>query len=167
MLWKVTKALMILLGAGSATSFASDGAQGAELSRQLPPLKISGACGDLKTNFAVIYDGQDTTSATYVDVTGAKINFTSTNPGCVIATFSGVATFSTIGQMDVHVLLDDSTVCDPENYAFAQNTNAEAHSMTAVCKDVAAGSHTIKVQFISVFGGTVHIGARTFTVGHK
>jgi hypothetical protein len=133
----------------------------------MPPVNSSGSCGILKTNFAVVYDTQDTTSTTYADITGAKVSFTSTKPGCVVATFSGVASAVNGNGMDVHVLLDGATICPPENYAFVLDAVSSAHSMTAVCKAVPAGSHTVQVQFISVFGGTAHIGTHTLTVGHR
>jgi hypothetical protein len=99
---------------------------------------------------------QDTLSTTYVNVIDGHLNFTTSTTGCVAITFSAVGdvsnTLNSFGYMFVRTLLDGSQLCVPATSSgiflgSGLPRPVIAASFTHVCKNVAAGLHTVQVQF--------------------
>jgi hypothetical protein len=99
---------------------------------------------------------RDTTSTTYVNVIDGHLNFTTSATGCVAITFSGVGDVSNslngFAYMFVRALLDGNQLCVPAATSpiflgSGQPRPVVAASFTHVCKNVAAGTHTVQVQF--------------------
>ena len=144
-------------------------------SSQHPPAITSATCLALrKIEVVNSTSSAATNSASYVDVPGAVVNFNTPKPGCVLATFSAPANAQ--NEVILVQMVLDSSPCLPSgtgspNY-FAgsftsSNPSENANSMTYLCPDVQAGSHSIKAQYLSDFGNTVTLFGFTLTISHR
>jgi hypothetical protein len=124
-------------------------------------------------------DSNDQTSGTaWSNITDGHLNFTTSATGCVMITFEGAA-FATPSSSNVYevlyvrTLLDGNNLCAPalmaDVFSDAEYPDPEiATSITRVCKNVAAGAHTIQVQFRgSSASGNDHINGHVLTVTHN
>jgi hypothetical protein len=122
-----------------------------------------------------------TTSAAFVDMPGMSVTFTiagTARRNCVKVEFSAytfAANAPVAGQLlMVRALLDGATVGSPGEVQFsgdddedADGSWARSHAFNFEFKDIAAGPHTIKIQWRSFFGGTVFAHSRSVFVHHK
>jgi hypothetical protein len=127
----------------------------------------SGTCATTATKYKVSKTLHQTASTSYVNVIDTNLAFVQGggSASCAIVLFSSEASGVANERMQVRVLLDNLIVCQPDNSLFANNTTDYVdRTMSFVCADVAPGSHTIRMQFQSVTGGTVALGFRTTLV---
>jgi hypothetical protein len=142
----------------------------------------SGHCiGMTITDYTSSYAFDDTNSTNWVNVTDGLVNFTTSSTGCVVITFAGPATATATNdgqynQLHVRTLLDGSNACVPAPYndTFASDASPSpeiASSITRVCKNVAAGAHTVQAQYRkdehTVSAGDVIIYSHVLTVTHN
>ena len=138
---------------------------------------ISGHCAGTTLTEFISSDVHDSTNSTsFVNLTDAKLSFTTSASGCVIITFSGVAVVLPVSgsyqYLNVRTLLDRHSDCAPGNNSnvFLATGDVEptsANSITRVCKNVAPGAHTLQVQYRSTNGGYVQISGHVLTVMHN
>lgn len=136
----------------------------------------SGECsGPAKTNF-LSSDGFDQTLSTvWNDITDGRLNFTTAATGCVIVTFSALGSTTSNGGFNllhVRTLLDVNSLCMPANandvFLSASPPGISSNnSIVRVCKNIAAGSHSVRVQYRSGDGDLVAIGSHVLTVMHN
>jgi hypothetical protein len=138
-----------------------------ETKQTLSPDTSTGACVLTGMKYSVSTDLLKTASRTYRDVTGTSVSFAQSKAGCVEADFSAEAATTPNEFLVTQAVLDGSTVCLPADNVFASDSPSSdlaAHAMNYICPNVAAGNHTIKVQFRSRFGGQVALDYRTTIV---
>jgi hypothetical protein len=141
----------------------------------------SGHCtGMTVTDFLSSDAVSGTTSPSWVNVTDGFLNFTTSGTGCVMITFSGHPRLAPVSghyqSLYVRTLLDGSSLCVP---ALSDDTFLEAvdpppliaASITHICKNVAAGTHSVQVQFVDEDSGgstgAVSIHGHVLTVTHN
>jgi hypothetical protein len=128
---------------------------------------ISGTCTSDTEKFKVSKDFISTTSTTFVNVTGSRIDFQQggTSPNCVIVNFSSEAEEVAGETLVVQVLLDGSTLCQPDDNFFSfDDPDLADRAMNYICPAVAPGGHKVQPQFRSRNGGTVSLDFRTIIV---
>lgn len=138
-----------------------------------------GHCTAMTITDYVESDATDTSNSyAWTNLTDARLNLTTSGTGCVIITFSGMAAVGTDGQnyntLHVRTLLDGHNLCMPplasDTFlnALILNSQWSANSITRICKNVAAGAHTVQAQFHD--GSTdapVQIQGHVLTVTHN
>jgi len=135
--------------------------------QSLVPGVTTGTCSATQESYSVSTDLQTTTSKTFTDVEGTPIVFTQGAAGCVEVSFSSEAATMPNEILVTQVVLDSRTVCTPGDNLFASDSpsgDASVHAMNYICPTVAAGSHTVKVQFRSRYGSKVALDYRTTIV---
>jgi hypothetical protein len=127
--------------------------------------------------------GVSTTSTTYVNVPDMSVSFTisGTASTCIVVSYTaevytGSDPNSLIGNevMFVRARLDGAVVGFPAEAQFEGDSDedgdgawARAHAFNFVFPNVAPGAHTLRIQWRSIFGGTVVTHRRTAVVYHK
>jgi len=96
-------------------------------------------------------------SISWQNVTDGHLNFTTSSTGCVVITFVATAGVTpsndgSFGYLYVRTLLDGNNLCMPATYNEIIHSgqypgNASADSITHICRNVAAGVHTVQVQY--------------------
>lgn len=129
----------------------------------------SGSCTFKKTEYATADSYDESTSQNFVNLGDAgSITFTQNGTGCVAGTFFANAGNAAAGDhVGLQVLLD-GIACVPltKGYIFA-DTEFSSHSAGFFCgAGIAAGTHTIQVQYHSGFGGNALFFQRTLVVEH-
>ena len=133
----------------------------------------SGTCSKLADTEFVTSDALDyTNSEDWIGLSDGLINFISKKSGCVIVTLSGTSDADINTILRVRTVLDGATICGPglgnDADIFAEDPPFGAHSMTYVCKDVPAGSHSVQMQYKSFNGDhVVAFRGHTLTVTHN
>ena len=137
----------------------------------------NGHCTGMTVSDYVDSDFDDhTTSTSFQNLTDGHLNFTTSATGCVMITFSGFAEIypqAAIGEaLRVRTLLDGNNLCFPAygDDTFLEGTapaTAGAHSITRICKNVTAGTHTVQVQYRGSVGGAVEIAGHMLTITHN
>jgi hypothetical protein len=137
------------------------------------PPATTGSCAFTKTEFAASTSDQNTTSTSLTDLgDGGSITFNQIKSGCVAGTFFGNAGNTTSGD-NVHLqVLLDGTSCAPlttGGYVFANSdVDLSSHAVGFLCgTKVAAGSHTVQVQWAVGSGGEAEIFEHTLEVSHR
>ena len=121
---------------------------------------------------------QSTSSTAWVNITDGQLNFTTPATGCVVVTFSGLAfdspnTTGVYQYLYVRTLLDGHNLCVPaltnDTFAAAQLPSPlTATSITRICKNVAAGAHSIQAQMsVNSSAGTSYVTGHQLTVTHN
>ena len=134
---------------------------------QQPPSVTSGTCTEGAAAYSVSTNFQSTRKTSWTTVTGTTLSFKQGSAGCVEVSFSGEAGTLPGDNMLARVVLDTSTICTPTNNLFGAEGNSDNpadRAMNFICPSVPAGSHTVKVQFASRFGGTIGLDYRTTIV---
>lgn len=160
-----------------AVCAASNGAVVAADATHMPPPRhfaspaVAASCKN-RVEETIASDAYDqTTSTTWVNLTDGLISYSTRRAGCALVTLSGAS--SAGGDfLLVQALLDGTTVCAPSGNINSQifasgSTEDEAHSMTYLCTNVAAGSHTLQMQYESYAGGSVTFSGHTLVVAHN
>jgi hypothetical protein len=139
-----------------------------------PAAAVLGTCTPSKVRFSAspMSGGErSTTSRTFVNMPEATVGFTQggTGPTCIIVEFSGLAYAAGTDKMAVRVLLNNTTTAQPGEMVIATNDNASnrqglARGANFVFPLIEPGSHTLTMQYRSVTGGAVKIGAHTTIV---
>lgn len=124
----------------------------------------TGVCNTNQTKFVVSETNQSTTSNVFVRVSDTSINFSSSVAGCVKVTFSAHAFAD--GGMQVRALIDGGGYCRPASVVFHSGPDASTHAITFICKNVPAGGHILRVEFLST-SGTATMGFRTTEVSFR
>jgi hypothetical protein len=135
------------------------------------PAQLTGSCAVKKTEIASANASDQSTSTGWVNLgTAGSITF-SKGTGCVAGTFSASAGNATLGDSVRLQILLDGNPCQPltSNFVFANNSNEyPAYSTEYFCgASIAAGIHTIQVQYHSGNGGVASINQRTLEVRHN
>ena len=149
------------------------GEGGAGVQEITPEALITGKCTPTtKVNFAVADDTVSTTSTTLVDVPGMSVTFTipaGTGRSCVRVEFSAWVFAQGSELMNIRALLDGTTVGAPGEVQFeGDSVNwATSRAFNFLFTGVRPGSHTITMQWLSYFGGTVFVHGRSMFVHHK
>ena len=172
---KITHTILIaaaglLLALGTPTAATAQSPQ--QNSAAQPLATVSGGCAPTALRYVTVTTGITTTSTSFVTVSGTTINFVQggTTAKCVIVSFSAMADAVASNVMIVQAVLDGNTIipCQPgaTDFAasFATATPRSAHTMNFVCPNVAPGNHSIKMQYVSVYGGAVSLDHRTMIV---
>jgi hypothetical protein len=143
---------------------------------------VTGTCKATKISFATVDapPAISTTSAAFVDMPGMSVTFKilGTVNVCVKVEFSAytfAANAPVANQlMMVRALMDGATVGSPAEVQFSGDDDEDAdgdwarsHAFNFVLPTVAPGTHTIKIQWRSFFGGTVFAHSRSMFVHHK
>lgn len=132
----------------------------------------SGRCTNLPQTDFINSDADDaTTSTAWQDITDGYRNFVQASDGCAIITVSGPVrsgTSTTTGVLEMRTLLDGTAICVPPDFndGLTQSFGAFSTSITRICEHVAAGPHTIQVQYHSSNGQTVELLSHVLTVAH-
>jgi archaellum component FlaG (FlaF/FlaG flagellin family) len=136
------------------------------------PSAATGSCVFKKTEFSASIEDQSTTSTSFTDLgDGGSITFTQNKAGCVAGTFFGNAGNTTANDnVRLQVLLDGNE-CAPlttGNYVFANSdVDLSSHAVAFFCgTDIAAGSHTVQVQWSAGTGGEAELFQHTLEVNH-
>jgi hypothetical protein len=137
----------------------------------------AGHCTGMTVTDFVSSDADDSTNLmTFVNVADGHLNFSTSGTGCVMITFSGEAIVYPPGggleYMRVRTLLDGSSLCVPALtadifWASGDPSPRTANSITHICKNVAAGNHTVQVQYSSGYGNYVEIIGHVLTITHN
>ena len=138
-----------------------------ERKQPLSPNISTGSCLLTGMKYSVSTDLQKTGSRQFRDVTGTSISFTQSQPGCVEVDFSAEAAATPNELLVTEVVLDGSVACLPADNILASDSpssDLSSQAMNYICPGVTAGSHAIKVQFRSRFGGQVALDYRTTIV---
>jgi hypothetical protein len=133
------------------------------------PAASSGSCTFAKREYAAANSFDESTSETFVNLKDAgSITFSQNKIGCVAGTFFANAGTAAPGDhIGLQVLLDGAA-CAPltNGYIFA-DAEFSSHSVAFFCgTGIAAGRHTIQIQYHSGFGGNVQFFQRTLQVDH-
>ena len=162
-----TIATMIATGLALVLQGAFAGAQA---------VNANGHCTGMTVTDYVESDAEDTTtSEAWVNVTDGHLTFTTSSTGCVAITFAGNASASQSGNFEIlHVrtLMDGHQLCVPaqtsDTFMEAINPSPNvAASITHVCKNLAAGAHTVQVQYSTTGDGVAQINGHVLTVTHN
>jgi len=178
--------VVVLLGYGLLNTQRARGAGGSGTENGIPagrssqaqsaPLSATGSCKPALLDYVEITtDGQSTSSGTFVDLPGTSLTFTQggTAASCVEVDFTAM-TFAAGGALlDVQPVLDGATLGVPSATQLSgdddENANgrwSRSHAFDFIFPSVAPGSHTMKMQFESVVGGTVFINRNAMLVRH-
>jgi hypothetical protein len=126
---------------------------------------VSGGCNTTATKFQTsALDFSSTSSSDFTNLPEASVSFLQGKAGCVRVTFS--SDINPQGHpLSIRAFLDDTTAGLPAEWQFSQ-TSAEisAHSFTFIFKSVAAGHHTLRMQFVSGVDGMAVLVRRHNTV---
>ena len=170
------KSLSVIAGSTICALLAAQaafaGAQIAQPSQSSSHPAVTATCKRLIEE-VIASDATDQTTATvWTNLTDGLVSYTTRKAGCVIVTLSGAVTAPN-EFMFVRAWLDGKTICTPSdnqnNAIFAADTGAvqEPRAMTYVCTGVAAGSHSLQMQYESYVGGPVTFYGHTLTVAHN
>jgi len=158
----------------SASSLTSAAPAVAVNGSSFDPPATTGSCVFKKTEFSASTSEQNTTSTSFSNLgDGGSITFNESATGCVAGTFFGNAGNNTSGDnVHLQVVLDGATICAPlttGGYVFANSdVDLSSHAVAFFCgASVAAGSHTIQVQWAAGIGGEAVIFEHTLEVSHK
>ncbi|HEY2445604.1 MAG TPA: hypothetical protein VGI20_07705 [Rhizomicrobium sp.] len=139
----------------------------------VPPAS-TGSCAFKKTEFSASTSEQSTTSTSFINLgDGGSVTFNQSRTGCVAGTFFGNAGNSTTGDnVHLQVVLDGTTACAPlttGGYVFANSdVDLSSHAVGFFCgSSIAAGSHTVQVQWAAGIGGEAEIFEHTLEVSHR
>jgi hypothetical protein len=135
--------------------------------KAVPPAVATGTCAATEESYSVSTDLQTTTSKSFTDVEGTPVSFTQGAAGCVEVSFSSEAATMPNEILVTQVVLDSGTVCTPGDNLFASDSpsgDPSVHEMNYICPTVAAGAHSVKVQFKSRYGSKVALDYRTTIV---
>ncbi|HEX4080032.1 MAG TPA: hypothetical protein VHX61_14295 [Rhizomicrobium sp.] len=164
-------ALATALTMSASSLISAAHAEAMDQSSFVPPA-TTGSCVFKKMEFSASAPEQTTTSATFTNVgDGGSITFTQKKAGCVAGTFFGNAGNNTTND-NVHLqVLLDSTECAPlttGNYVFANSgVDLSSHAVAFFCgTSIAAGSHTVRVQWSAGTGGEAELFQHTLEVNH-
>lgn len=141
-------------------------------------VNASGHCTGMTTIDYVSSDADtETNSMAWQNITDGHLTFTTSAAGCVAITFSGTGFLSPsqglgFDFLDIRTLLDGKSLCMPAAYIplflSAQYPGVgSAGSVTHICKNVAAGAHTVQVQLRSDNGQGVGVQSTSLTVTHN
>ncbi|HLY06342.1 MAG TPA: hypothetical protein VKR31_11400 [Rhizomicrobium sp.] len=155
----------------SPLSTAAHAAAGSLLSA---PPATTGSCTFKKTEFSASAPIQTTTSTSFVNMgDGGSITFREGKTGCVAGTFfANIGNETTNDNVHLQVLLDNSIECAPlttGDYVFANaGLDLSSHAVGFFCgSSVAAGTHTVQVQWSAGEGGTAEMFQHMLEVSHK
>jgi hypothetical protein len=125
----------------------------------------SGACNTPKTKYIVSETSQSITSISFVRVTETTITFATSVAGCAKITFSSEAFTSVDNEvLEIRAMLDGGGLCRPATSLFHSGSGPSANAMTFYCKGVAAGNHSVRIEFRTIGGNQVTLGFRTTAV---
>lgn len=141
---------------------------------------VTAHCTGMTVTDSIESNSDDQTqSTTWQNIPDGLLHFTTSGPGCVVITFSAPADVSnpnkSYSYLFVRTLLDGNRLCVPDGspaeatfLASGQPPPAIAASITHVCKNVAAGAHTVRVQFsIGQVGEDGELAGHVLTVTHN
>ena len=162
---------------GSALAVEHNGQASTAENRDSSRAVVSGNCDGLTaTKFKTDTDANDSTSSgNFVTVHGTSTAFNQSLAGCVIVTFSSESYAEFNRLLYVRARLDGATTAAPGAVQFSGDDDedgdgrwARSRSYTIIFPTVAAGNHTVTMQFRSLsFGTSVHLGKHTTVVQHR
>lgn len=127
----------------------------------------TGTCTESAAGYSISTAFQSTRSKSWTTVNGTTLSFKQGSAGCVEVSFSAETGTLPGDNLLTRVVLDNETACAPTNNFFGAEGNSDNpadRAMNFICPSVSAGSHNVKVQFASRFGGKVGIEYRTTIV---
>jgi hypothetical protein len=151
--------------------------QGGIAGAQASSTGTSGHCTNMTvTDYISSYAKDTTTSNAWQNVTDGNLNFTTSATGCVMITFTGVVEAES-GTTSyefalLRTLMDGNNLCVPAPssttfFAAVSPSPYTANTIIHICKNVAAGTHNVQVQYRSDFGGDVEINGHVLTITHN
>ncbi len=103
------------------------------------------------------------TSSSLTNVPGMSTSITTTIAGDLAVTFSGEGDVSGSSPLYVEALVDGAPA-SPNTAILAVGAYSGTHSFTFVANGIAAGSHTVQMQWFTVPGATAHLARRSLVV---
>lgn len=104
-----------------------------------------------------ILDNSQTASLVFSAIPEGTVNFMQGHTGCVVVTFTAQIN-SGSNRLGLRAYLDNTTVGHPFEVVLAESISAtETRTVVFVFSDVAAGAHTLKMQFSSPDAATVTV----------
>jgi hypothetical protein len=125
-------------------------------------------CDGIFSDSAATVPGQQaTSSSTFVNVPGAAITVATSDPGCIIVHFAAQVRAKLPQKVRIRATLDDATVAFPL-VEWSTPTNADdGRSATFIFPNVSLSGHTVRIQFLSVEGGTVAISRGLLSIRYR
>jgi hypothetical protein len=125
-------------------------------------------CDGIFSDSAATVPGQQTTSSsTFVNVPGAAITVTTADPGCILVHFTAQVRAKLPQTVRIRAVLDDETVAFPLVEWSTLTNEDDGRSAIFLFPDVSLASHTVKIQFLSVEGGTVAISRGLLSIRYR
>ena len=146
---------------------AQDGMPAA--TRQPHVAAISASCSSTKVDYTASNNGGSfTTSESFVDIPEGSVTFAQRRTGCILVKFDGMG-FAGGTALEFVAALLDGTEMFPGDIQFTggDSTWASSHAASWVATNVAAGTHTVQMEFRSKDGQNVYIIYHTTAVSHK
>ena len=124
-------------------------------------------CGDLTAVSTATIPGQQTTSSdTFVNLAGAAINFGNTGD-CVIVHFSAQARARLPEKVRIRAILDGGEVAFPIVEWSTSTNEDDGRSAMFIFPNVSVSPHTVRIQFLSVEGGTVALSRGLLSIRYN
>jgi hypothetical protein len=124
-------------------------------------------CGGLFSDSTATVAGQQTTSSqTFVNLPGAAINFDNSGD-CVIVHFSAQARAKLPEKVRIRAILDGEEVAFPLVEWSTPTNEDDGRSATFLFPNVSVAPHTVRIQFLSVEGGTVAISRGLLSIRYS
>ena len=129
-----------------------------------PRVNTAGACAPNSVVYKTTDSTQSTSSVSAIDVHGLSAMIKQGSTNCVLIAFTAQAITAANDGLFVQAVVDGN-VCPPGATLLVRNrTDIGSYAMNFVCPAVAAGQHTVKMQFSSNNGGTAMLINRTMFV---
>jgi M6 family metalloprotease-like protein len=122
----------------------------------------SGAAGTLT---ATAHDASDaeTKDAVWRPIPGTSLGFSSPAGAAPTVVFSAATSVTTNKRLFVRALIDGAPLA-PGDVVFAMRSTRDAHQMAFRSKPLAAGAHTVSLEWLVDAGGTARISDRSVVV---
>jgi hypothetical protein len=128
----------------------------------------SGECSPNKVKFRTSNVSVNMTSTTFAVVPNTALSFTQSSPDCVIVRYSAMAAATYPRWIPLRVVLDGSVIAAPGDIQYEGYTEiSTARSFDFVFPAVAAGAHTVRVEWRSFNGGIIFMHDRTITLHYR
>jgi len=127
-------------------------------------------CTATKLKYVTANAGGTTHSTTPDNFLSNTVNFSQgAGGGCVIVRFSTMAEGNSGYTVAVRAMIDGATVALPAEVLFSDGNDfvSQARSFDFIFPTVAAGNHSVRVQFRSPTGIDVSVGQHNIIVQHR
>ena len=124
-------------------------------------------CNILFADSAATIPGQQTTSSqTFVNLAGAAITFTS-SLDCLIVHFTAQVRAKLPEKVRIRAILEGEEVAFPLVEWSTPTNEDDGRSATFLFPNVSVAPHTVRIQFLSVEGGTVALSRGLLSIRYS